>query len=290
MVSLENPQEAMLRRGKIAEGFIALEKPELIDLFLTYQNEAVAARRFLDSSLIELNPRAEILEVGGGILALAIQLASEGFKVTTVEPIGEGFAGISFIMNIFTEIARKEDLSFNLIKLPIEECKFDQKFDFIFSINVMEHLHDPYSVIIQLRESLKLAGKYRFFCPNYDFPYEPHFQKWMFHRKNQAFYLPPSRAKSKRINTSEWQGVYGSLNFITFKKLLSFLSQSDIQYEINPNALREIAHRSEFDKELQNRHKLLSYAIKYLFKSRLIRIINLLPSRNWPIIDLLIFR
>jgi len=55
----------MVRRGKIAESLIALERPELIDLFLTYQNEAVAARKFLDSSLIDLNSGAEILEVGG---------------------------------------------------------------------------------------------------------------------------------------------------------------------------------------------------------------------------------
>ncbi len=60
MVSLENPQEAMLRRGKIAEGIINLERPELIDLFLTYQNEAIAAQRYLEKSLIEFKPGAEI--------------------------------------------------------------------------------------------------------------------------------------------------------------------------------------------------------------------------------------
>ena len=65
MVSLESAEEAMVRRGRIAEGLIVLERPDLIDLFLTYQNEAIAARKFLQSSLIELNPEAEILEVGG---------------------------------------------------------------------------------------------------------------------------------------------------------------------------------------------------------------------------------
>jgi SAM-dependent methyltransferase len=189
-------------------------------------------------------------------------------------------------MDIFTDIAKKENITFNLLKLPIEECKFDYKFDFVFSINVMEHLKDPYSVINQLRKNLKLAGKYRFFCPNYDFPYEPHFQKWIFRRKNNAFYLAPSRARSNRIEDSERHGVYDSLNFITMRKLTLFLSRSGIQFEINRNALREIANRSEFDKELQNRHKLLSFAVKILFKSRLIKIINLLPARNWPIIDL----
>jgi hypothetical protein len=74
----------------------------------------------------------------GGILALAIQLASEGFTVMTVEPVGEGFTGISFIMGVFMQVAQKEELVFNLIKSPIEECSFHSNFDFIFSINVME--------------------------------------------------------------------------------------------------------------------------------------------------------
>lgn len=65
MVSLESPEEAMVRRGKIAQGLIALERPDLIDLFLTYQNEALAARKFLENSLIGLKPGAEILEIGG---------------------------------------------------------------------------------------------------------------------------------------------------------------------------------------------------------------------------------
>ena len=68
MVSLGPAVEAMIRRGALAEGLIALEKPELRNLFLTYQNEAVAARKFLQSSLIELDPGSEILEVGGVFL------------------------------------------------------------------------------------------------------------------------------------------------------------------------------------------------------------------------------
>ena len=285
MVSLENPQEAMLRRGKIAEGFIALEKPELIDLFLTYQNEAVAARRFLDSSLIELNPRAEILEVGGGILALAIQLASEGFKVTTVEPIGEGFAGISFIMNIFTEIARKEDLSFNLIKLPIEECKFDQKFDFIFSINVMEHLHDPYSVLLQLVKNLQAVGKYRFFCPNYDFPYEPHFGKWMFLRNNKAFHLQERRAYSLLNPSHETLGLYRSLNFITLNKVSKFSDLSKIQNTSNRNAFFNLLERVVSDKKLSARHSAMASIVKLVYVFKLHYFAKLMPKRFQPVMD-----
>lgn len=65
MELLETALADMARRGKNAESIIALERPHLINLFLTYQNEAMAARKFLDNSLIKLEPGAEILEVGG---------------------------------------------------------------------------------------------------------------------------------------------------------------------------------------------------------------------------------
>ncbi len=64
---------------------------------------------------------AQILVIGGVILALATQLASEGFNVTSVEPIGEGFSGISINVEIFSEIMENEDSIFQLIVSPIED-------------------------------------------------------------------------------------------------------------------------------------------------------------------------
>ncbi len=287
--SLNQAVEDMVLRGRIAEDLIALEKPELLIQFRIYQSEAIEARKFLDESLRKLKKEAEILEVGGGILALAIQLASEGFHITTVEPVGEGFRGISYVMEIFLGISHDENLNFELIRSPIEDCQFKNNFDFIFSINVMEHLKNPYSTIIQVLENLKKDGSYRIFCPNYDFPYEPHFQKWMLQRKNSAFYLPLSKARSNMIDISEQSGVYRSLNFITLRKLEKFLRWHNIRYVVTESALRDVANRSAFDQELQNRHRLLANGIKLLFKLRLIGIIDLLPMRFWPIIDIEVF-
>lgn len=129
--------------------------PDLFALFFTYQNEARASRKLLENSLIGLGIDAEILEVAGGILALAIQLPSEGFKVTTVEPIGGGFAGISYIMELYSELARNENISLDLLQSPIEVCEFEGKFDFILAINIMEHLVDLYLVLNQIVKSLK---------------------------------------------------------------------------------------------------------------------------------------
>lgn len=289
MTLLSNAHASMVRRGKAVENLVLLERPDLLFLFSTYQNEALEARKLIDSNLKKIDTHSKILEVGGGILALTVQLASEGFEVTTVEPVGEGFTNIAYLMKMYLRVAEQENIRFNFIDSPIENSQFQNKFDFIFSINVMEHLKDPYSVAIHLMKYLNKSGKIRFFCPNYDFPYEPHFQRWLFTRRNEAFYLPISRAESKLIDAAEWADVHRSLNFITFSKLEKFLTQSNIAYRFNKNALRNLVQRSLVDSELQNRHKLLTYGVKIVVKFKLIRLVNLLPKRFWPVIDIEIF-
>jgi SAM-dependent methyltransferase len=290
MVSLESAEETMVRRGRIAEGLITVERPELIDLFLTYQNEAIAARRFLQSSLIELNSGDEILEIGGGILALAVQLASEGFRVTTVEPMGQGFTGISFIMNKFSEIAQDEKLTFNLMEFPIEDCEFDNKFNFIFSINVMEHLKDPYAILKQMNNALKLGGAHRFFCPNYDFPYEPHFGKWIFLRKNQAFHLKPKFARKARVDLIDPKGLYQSINYLTLRKINSYSAKHNLHFQSNKNAFYEILVRSLADSGLQERHQSLHKTVLLMKKIGVLGLAKLFPRNFQPIIDMRIFK
>ena len=212
-------------------------------------------------------------------------MASEGFKVTSVEPVGEGFTGISFIMDTFLEIARKEDLFFTLIKSPIEDCKFNHIFDFIYSINVMEHLKDPYSVLLQMMTNLRKGGKYRFFCPNYDFPYEPHFGKWMFLRKNNAFHLQERRANSLLIPRHETLGLYRSLNFITLKKIKRSLKGKPIRLLANPNSLYEMTIRSIHDSELKKRHKVLTNFVRFLFVLKLHYLAKLVPVNEQPTMD-----
>jgi 2-polyprenyl-3-methyl-5-hydroxy-6-metoxy-1,4-benzoquinol methylase len=285
MVIQESAEETMARRGKIAEGLILSERPELISLFFTYQDEAIAARKFLDISLNELNSGARILEVGGGILALAVQLASEGFKVTTVEPVGEGFTGISFIMDVFMEIAKDENLVFNVIQSPIEDCEFDHKFDFIFSINVMEHLKNPYPVLLQMVSTLENGGRYRFFCPNYDFPYEPHFGKWLFLRKNKAFYLQGGRAKSNSIPLEETLGLYRSLNYITLNKISKYSHLKQIKIIPKRKAFYSLLERAVYDKGLSARHGVLTSIVKLIYLFKFHHIAKIVPARYQPVMD-----
>lgn len=284
--SLERAMEEMARRGSVAKSIIEFERPELLELFETYQNEAVNARKYLDPSLLELSEGAEILEVGGGILALAVQLACEGYKITTVEPVGDGFNGITFMMKVYLDISLKEDINIHLIESPIEDFCDGKSFDFIFSINVMEHLKDPYLVLLKLTKMLKKGHKYRFTCPNYDFPYEPHFSKWIFGRRNNAFFLGESRASSKIIDEQEVLGLYKSLNFITLNQLRQFSNTNNISIKPNSRAFFNLLFRAMHDEELRKRHPRLATVVKIAFLLRFHIIVFLVPVRWQPIMDI----
>lgn len=277
----------MIRRGLIVEDLIRTENPELLDIFMTYQNEAIEARKFIHGSLSKLKPGDEILEVGGGIQALAIQLESEGFKITSVEPASESFNSIKPILKLFSEMPENAK-NYDLRQEPIEECEFGKTFDFIFSINVMEHLVDPYSVILQLVEYLNHNGSYRFFCPNYDFPYEPHFSKWLWHRKNNAFFLTSSRAQNLRLRSEDQIELYNSINFITVNKIRKFCNSQNLVAFVDNKALFRLMLRSLTDVGLRYRHLHLVKLVESLNSIGVLALAKFIPSRFQPIMDITI--
>jgi SAM-dependent methyltransferase len=283
MISLEKALDEMARRGKFAEEQISQKRPDLLDLYFTYQNEALEARRLLHTSLLKLDSGAQILEIGGGILALATQLASEGFRVTSVEPIGEGFSGISIIMQIFSEIMENEDSIFELIESPIEDYELDKKFDFIFSINVMEHLKDPYSVLLQAIEKLEQGGEYRFICPNYDFPYEPHFGKFLYRRGGGSFVLPRARATHHSYKDAE--DLFDSINWITVKKIRQFSKKHNFEVNFNRHAFSQLLIRAFDDELIRKRHPFLATLLKPIALLRISFLASLLPVEIQPTMD-----
>lgn len=282
---LSESQESMNRKSDIFRQVISDNRPELLRLFETYHHEALAARKFLDSDLQNLDPESKILEVGGGIMLLASQLASEGFRITSVEPVGIGFGDIEYLKGIVIETGKADGVALTTDSRRIEEFRSDHEFDYVFSINVMEHLINPYDTINELVKILSPSGKYRFFCPNYDFPYEPHFSKWMFKRKNHAFHLSKSEIMNSQIDLTDPEGLYDSLNFITATKLRRNLLAGGIELNFNKNAFKEIIERSLNDVGLGNRHPRLVRLVKFTKYLGLIRIAEIFPVNLQPVLD-----
>jgi len=149
--------------------------PELLALFEIYSNEAVFGRKHIDNDLSQMRTGSRIIEIGAGSLLLSCQLVREGFDVTALEPVGKGFSHFNQMREVVLECAKTLGCCPSILNMPAEELNVSNYFDYAFSINVMEHVSDVECVIRNVGKSLTLGSCYRFTCPNYFFPYEPHF-------------------------------------------------------------------------------------------------------------------
>jgi 2-polyprenyl-3-methyl-5-hydroxy-6-metoxy-1,4-benzoquinol methylase len=276
--------------SKRIEKIIQLNKPNLLDLFRIYSNEAIQARQRLNSEISNLNRGDSILEIGAGILALSLQLSCEGFKVTSVEPVQQGFQGIEYIIDQYLLFGKTEGIEIDFYKTKIESYNSNKKFDYIFAVNVFEHVESPQSILIDTCKKLRSNGKMRIICPNYGFPYEPHFGRFLFRRKNGAFFGSCKQLTKGSPNLAESVHLFNSLNFISYTKISKHLSENNLDFKVNKDAILELGARSLNDELLAVRHKSMFRIAKLLFSLRIQYLVKFMPNRYSPIIDLTVIK
>lgn len=203
-----------------------------------------------------LNKEKKILEVGGGIHLLTSFL-NEKYKITSVEP--GGFTG--FTDEIRSQIIKKNKIDVHTVTL--EDFKTEEKFDFIFSMNVLEHTKDIAAHLNCCINLLKDDKSIIFIqCPNYTFPYEPHFYE---------FFLPffPKytfeKIKRKRLiqklGEEKYNNILKNLNFdCTYKNLKKIGLKIDFIHPLN-----DIFSRILIDEKFKKRI-LQSFFIKFSYQ------------------------
>jgi len=155
-----------------------------------------------------LNQDKKILEVGGGIHLLT-NFLHKNYDITSIEP--GGFTG-------FTDELRNEILGQNKLKVhttTVENFRTDKKFDFIFSMNVLEHTADIKQHIRSCMNLLKNENSLLFIqCPNYTFPFEPHFYKWFIpFFPNFTFKTLRNKMLIKELGRYRYENILSNLNF-----------------------------------------------------------------------------
>jgi 2-polyprenyl-3-methyl-5-hydroxy-6-metoxy-1,4-benzoquinol methylase len=271
---------SVLRKKLLAQA------PELLDVFETYASEAKFGRTFIDSDLKQLQPGAEILEVGAGAMLLSCQLVREGFSVTALEPVGEGFSHFTKLRLFITEQALLTNHAPKLMLLPAEEMNVENAFDFAFSIYVMEHVGDIEMTLRKVNTSLKHKAYYRFITPNYTFPYEPHFNIPTFFNKK----ITEKILRRKIFNDVRFpdpRGVWASLNWISIGKLKKAARVTQgFEINFNRHVLFNTFQRVLFDEQFSARRS--PFIVKFAKIMMTLRINNLLkfiPIQMSPIID-----
>jgi SAM-dependent methyltransferase len=265
---------------------VETEKPHLRGLFEIMAGEARFARAWLDDDLRRLPKAAPILEVGGGVFLLTCQLAREGFSVTAIEPTGAGFGSFEELGVQVLDLAAREGAVPTIARCKAEDFHSDLQYALAFSVNVMEHIEAPEQAIRRVSAALSVGGIYRFLCPNYLFPYEPHFNIPTIGGK-----VLTARLMRKRIEGSthvdDPAGLWRSLNWITVPAVRRMArSDGSLRVHFRTSTLTWMLERALSDGEFAKRRAgWMVSAIGMLRKLGLLRLASFIPAVFQPIMD-----
>lgn len=218
---------------------------------------------------LEFKRGANALEVGAGFGFASLALASFGYNVTALEPGGTGFEKNRTIAAHFFSIS---GLSVHYVGETVEKADFSDRpaFDLIISNNVLEHIDNVSAGLSNLAAALADDGLMIHSCPNYVFPFEPHFgiplvplrPRWT------SKILPGSIASSD---------LWKSLNFISVKEVTAVAGANDLFVAFERGTMFKSISRLNSDAEFASRHKVLAQIACRRFVMAAIRRILALP-------------
>ena len=260
--------------------------PACLPLLDGYIGEARFGRAYIAAQLLDVPLNGYLLEIGAGSLLLSCQLVREGYMVTALEPVSDGFSHFNQIKKLVCARAAELGCLPELIEAKAETLNLHERFDLAFSINVMEHVGDVEAVVTRVVNALKFGALYRFTCPNYLFPYEPHFNiPTLFSKKFTENVF--SRYIFRNENIPDSAGLWRSLNWITVPQLSDIakrIPQTSMSFnkKLIVSTLERVVHDSDFS---SRRAPWISSAIKLLVRSGAHRLFGLVPAVAQPIID-----
>jgi SAM-dependent methyltransferase len=264
---------------------LATDAPQLLSLYDVMAGEARFARAWLDEDLQHLPSGAPVLEVGSGVFILACQLAREGLAITSIEPTGTGFGAFEALAVAVLAFAARDGAVPTVIRSRAEDFKSDRRFGFAFSMNVMEHVDAPGEVIAAVSAVLLPGGSYRFLCPNYLFPYEPHFNMPTFGSKALTHRLMRNRIEGNTMDDPT--GVWRSLNWITVPQVRRMVAKNpSLAISFRRDTLVSMLERAGGDVEFARRRASWMVAVvAAVHRLGLLRLAALVPATLQPIMD-----
>jgi cyclopropane fatty-acyl-phospholipid synthase-like methyltransferase len=261
----------------------AVIPPEVTDPLRTYISEAKFFKNLISTDVSSLKRGSHLIEVGSGIGLLSLHLASTGFKVTAFEPQSSGFNQMNAMRSLISEnwIPPIPEVEFREEILE-QETKLEKLADYIFAINVIEHVHDYENLIAHAIKAKTQEATFRIICPNYTIPYEPHFNIPIIFTKRVTKFVFGSKIRNSKIPNSE--EFWDDLSWPTQRGLRRLLKTNGWSVEFSHDATYEYLNRALTDSDFIARK---GFFIGSLFKviSHLTKVIRFIPHAFLPIID-----
>jgi 2-polyprenyl-3-methyl-5-hydroxy-6-metoxy-1,4-benzoquinol methylase len=257
-----------------------------IDALNLYMNEAKYFYSVIEHEID--GPPMNIYEIGSGIGLLSRLIAERGHNVIATDPSSSGFTVIRKLHDIIEKCFETDLPQPKFYELPAQELSKNlvggATFEYIFCANVVEHVQDQKEFFDSIIPKLKVNGVFRFICPNYWFPYEPHF----------GFLSLPSKTitrfiQRKKIENSNIAEVYNDLSFPNIFKLNKILNGYEVTTRYENFATINYINRAIKDEFFSLRKKRLSNLVR-LFSKPLLAVVDKLPKSILPTIDCYVTR
>jgi len=231
------------------------------------------------------NNITSVLEVGcgTGILINELRERFPEIKFTGLDPNESGFHDYK---NISKKVI-KEGKSLNIINSSIGTYTTDEKYDLIFSFNVFEHIKNQNEYLSTTYNLLSQEGKSIIFCPNYDFPYEPHFILPIIINKNITKKLFDKKITTYENKTKEF-GLWEGLNLNGKNSIEKFLLKNNYNYIFDLDIKERMIKRVFDDKHFKKRQGIaakLAICGKFIFLDKFLFNILRIP---FPYLKLII--
>lgn len=213
--------------------------------FARYFEEAEFFFPILEKQILELRPKT-VAEIGSGIGLLAMAVSHRVDSVTGYEPSSAGYESVSRA-HVRLRQSAKHSANFKQSFFSKE----DGRFDFIYAINVLEHIPSWRTVVDEALESLTPGGKLILIFPNYTIPYEPHYNLPLIGGKKFTKLIFGKRIKTSRLQHTEQH--WSDLSFPKYRQLKKLISQKtgfSIEFSnvINLAYVARLDRDTEFDK------------------------------------------
>jgi len=233
-----------------------------------WQAEARFASRFIQPEL-ENSGAKIVLEVGSGVGIMLANMADRfpDKKFTGLEPFGQGFSKMSPLNS------NKKRANTTELKLGYEDYVPDEKLDFVYAINVFEHLPDWQDFLIFLKTHLAENGQAILLCPNYSFPYESHYNLPIIFNKSvtKALFSDVIIRFDVKHNTD---GLWDSLNFVKARHVHQYALKLNLDISIDTSPSFYFLERLETDTEFAKRQWFIGKIAKFASRIGLLKIFS----------------
>ena len=279
----------LIEDKKIFEYFNFLKKEYLKkggakQFFEAYANEGIFG---FNENKSYFSKKKSILEIGCGGGLLSSYLYNVGYDITAVDSHNRGFGNLFELAKTVQEVNK----NFKIINSDLENFRPDRKFDFIFAVNVLEHVYDFRVFIKKLMKLINPYGKIVIMCPNYSFPYEGHFNIPIIINKNLTYRIFCKHIKNKKKHIY-WDPIecWNSLNWVNARDLKKIIQKNNYNYSFDKMITKRLVDRASYDHSFQKRRGNLGSIIKLIKYFKIHLLFTIFPISFHPYLKLTLYK